>query len=96
MVRFGPGRFDPRVVVRGRRVRCKGCGVTATIQPEGVAARRKDAARVLLAALRARAAGLGFRSAADIVDRACSTVRNWFRAADQDRLPAAVLAAAGA
>jgi hypothetical protein len=79
--RFAPDRFAPPAEVRRRRVRCKGCGATHVVQAEGLVARHKDAARILLAAFAARAAGNGFRGAADLVDRAASTVRNWFRAA---------------
>ena len=83
-VRFAFERFAPPQMVRCRRVRCKECGATGTVLPGGVVARRKDAARVVLAALAARADGLGFRMAAELVDRAFSTVRNWFTAASRD------------
>jgi hypothetical protein len=80
-VRFAPERFAPAVTVRCRRVRCKGCGATGSIRPGGVVSGRKDAAWVLSAAFKAKAGGLGFRAAAELVDRAYSTVRNWFQAA---------------
>ncbi|MDR2380270.1 MAG: hypothetical protein LBE08_03690 [Bifidobacteriaceae bacterium] len=81
LVRAGFDRFGACELVRRRRVMCRGCGRTHVVRDSRMVPRHRDGARVVVAALRARAAGFGLRAAAEVVDRAFSTVRNWFRAA---------------
>lgn len=65
------------LVVRPRRARCDGCGLTQVLLPANVVVRRADEVDVIGAALAARAVGLGSRRIAGLVGRARSTVRGW-------------------
>lgn len=66
-------------VVRPRRVRCAGCAVTQVLLPVTMLARRAYSASVIVAALAARAAGLGHRGVAAEVGAPAGTVRVWLR-----------------
>jgi hypothetical protein len=65
--------------VRPRRARCRGCGATHVLLPLGVLVRRADAAGVVGAAIAAKAAGVGARPVAQLLDRPLETVRGWLR-----------------
>lgn len=65
--------------VRPRRARCRGCGATHVLLPLGVLVRRADAVGVVGAAIAAKAAGLGARPIAGLLDRPLGTVREWLR-----------------
>lgn len=67
------------VVLRPRRARCRSCWATHVLLPVGLLLRRADTVGVVGAALAAKAAGLGARSAAVLVDRPLGTVRGWLR-----------------
>jgi len=69
----GPWRLRPR------RVRCRGCEATHVLLPLGVLLRRADEAGVVGAAITAKAAGLGTRPVAGLLDRPVETVREWLR-----------------
>ena len=71
--------FGEAVMVRPRRARCRGCGVTHVLLPVIALLRRADLAEVIGAALAARAAGAGFRTVAAGLGRAGPTVRGWLR-----------------
>jgi hypothetical protein len=74
---FGPGRRGR--VVRPRRSRCTGCGVTHVLLPAGLLSRRPDEARVIGAALAAAARGQGHRRIARVLGVPADTVRGWLR-----------------
>lgn len=79
------GFARPRAVrgaglLRPRRVRCVGCRVTHVLLSVACLWRRADAAEVIGAALRAKAAGVGHRPIAARLDRPAATVRGWLRA----------------
>lgn len=74
---FGPGRRGR--VVRPRRSRCSGCGVTHVLLPAGLLARRPDEAGVIGAALAAAALGRGRRRIARELGIPEDTVRGWLR-----------------
>jgi hypothetical protein len=57
--------------------------------------RHRDAAHVIAAVFDMRVGGFGFRAAAEIVDRAFSTVRNWFRAVAYESMWTGSLAVPG-
>jgi transposase-like protein len=65
--------------VRPRRARCRGCGATHVLLPLGALLRRADAVGVVGAAITAKAAGLGARPIARLLDRPLGTVREWLR-----------------
>lgn len=67
------------VRLRPDRSRCAGCGVTHVLLPVVVLLRRADLAVVIAAALVAKAAGVGFRPIAVVLDRPVETVRGWLR-----------------
>ena len=67
-------------VLRPRRVRCVGCRVTHVLLSVACLWRRADAAEVIGAALRWKAAGAGHRPIAVGLDRPATTVRGWLRA----------------
>jgi transposase len=83
VVRAALDRFGPPWEARRRRVRCKRCGATHVVTTPAFVARRRDAAHVIAAVFDMRAGGFGFRAAAEVADRAFSTVRGWYRAAAQ-------------
>ncbi len=74
---FGPGRRGR--VIRPRRSRCSGCGVTHVLLPAFVLARRPDEAGVIGAALVAAARGAGRRRIARDLEVPEDTVRGWLR-----------------
>ena len=74
---FGPGRRGR--VVRPRRSRCRGCGVTHVLLAAGLLARRPDEAEVIGAALAAAARGQGHRRIARLLGVPADTVRGWLR-----------------
>lgn len=74
---FGPGRRGR--VVRPRRSRCRGCGVTHVLLAAGLLARRPDEADVIGAALAAAARGQGHRRIARLLGVPADTVRGWLR-----------------
>jgi Domain of unknown function (DUF6431) len=76
---FGPGRAVR--VVRPRRSRCAGCGVTHMLLPARMLLRRADEAPVIGAALAAAARGLGYRRIACELGVPEDTVRGWLRRA---------------
>lgn len=65
--------------LRPRRARCRGCEATHVLLPLGVLLRRADEAGVVGAAITARAAGLGARPVAGLLNRPLGTVREWLR-----------------
>jgi hypothetical protein len=82
----GWGHGRPRVIrdaggigwlLRPRRSRCAGCGVTHVLLPVSCLLRRADAAGVIWAGLAASAAGAGYRKAAAVLGCPASTVRGW-------------------
>jgi hypothetical protein len=75
VIRVGSGR----VSVRPRRAVCRGCRATHVLLPVGVLLRRADGVDVVGAAIVAKAAGLGARPVAVLVDRPLGTVRGWLR-----------------
>jgi hypothetical protein len=83
---LAPWGYARRRLVRGvgplrpRRVRCFGCRVTHVLLSVACLWRRADAAEVIGAALREKAAGSGHRPIAARLDRPASTVRGWLRA----------------
>ena len=74
-IRVESGRW----LVRPRRAVCRGCGGTHVLLPVGVLLRRADVVGVVGAAIVAKAAGLGARPVAALVDRPLGTVREWLR-----------------
>ena len=74
-------RDGRRRLVRPRRVRCRGCGVTHVLLPAHVAPRRADSSSVILSALLAKAGGRGHRSIAAQLGLPEGTVRGWLRRA---------------
>jgi len=87
LARWGFAR--PRTVrgvglLRPRRVRCLSCRVTHVLLSITCLCRRADAAEVIGAALRQKAAGSGHRPIADGLGRPVSTVRGWLRAFDRN------------
>jgi hypothetical protein len=75
VIRAESGRW----LVRPRRAVCRGCGGTHVLLPIGVLLRRADVVGVVGAAVVAKAAGLGARPIAGLVDRPLGTVREWLR-----------------
>lgn len=71
------GRGRRRRLVRPRRGRCRGCGVTHVLLPMVMLLRRGDWAELIGRALELRAAGLGQRRIAAAVGVPRSTVRGW-------------------
>lgn len=67
------------VVVRPRRTRCLGCGVSHVLLPVFALVRRADLAEVIGAALAAKASGRGVRPIAGELGRPVETVRGWLR-----------------
>lgn len=63
------------VVVRPRRARCAGCGMSHVLLPVFALVRRADLAEVIGAALAAKAAGAGARVIAERLGRPVETVR---------------------
>jgi transposase-like protein len=74
---FGVGRRGR--LVRPRRSRCSGCGVTHVLLPAGLLSRRPDEAQVIGAALAAAACGQGHRRIARVLGVPADTVRGWLR-----------------
>lgn len=73
------GRHGP-VGLRPRRARCRSCGSTHVLLPDGLLVRRVDTAEVIGAALAyAATSGVGHRRVAEYVDRPLSTVGDWLR-----------------
>jgi hypothetical protein len=70
------------VVLRPRRARCAGCGVSHVLLPVVALARRADLADVIGDALVAKASGVGARSIAARLGRPVQTVRGWLRRFD--------------
>ncbi|WP_219420251.1 DUF6431 domain-containing protein [Pseudonocardia nigra] len=68
------------LTLRPRRARCPACRTTHVLLPALIAPRRADTTAVIGAALRASAAGAGYRRIAATLDRPVSTVRRWIRA----------------
>jgi hypothetical protein len=68
-----------RWLVRPRRTCCTRCAATHVLLPVGVLVRRADAVGVVGHAVQAKAAGLGARPVAVLVDRPLGTVRGWLR-----------------
>ncbi len=62
-----------------RRSRCTGCRATHVLLPVLLLVRRADTAAVIVAALAARAAGVGHRRIAEQLGRPPGTVRGWLR-----------------
>jgi hypothetical protein len=69
--------------LRPRRGRCQSCEVSAVLLPAWCLPRRRDAAEVVLSAMRAKAGGDGHRRIAERLGRPPGTVRNWLRRAAQ-------------
>lgn len=67
------------VVVRPRRSRCVGCGMSHVLLPVFALVRRADLAEVIGSALAAKAAGAGVRAIAGRLGRPVETVRGWLR-----------------
>jgi hypothetical protein len=67
------------VVLRPRRARCSGCGMSHVLLPVFVLLRRVDLVEVIGAALSAKAAGAGARTIAAGLGRPVETVRGWLR-----------------
>ena len=67
------------VRVRPRRAWCGGCGRTQVLLPLTVLSRRVDVTEVIGAGLVAKAAGLGHRRIAVMLNRPEATVRGWLR-----------------
>ena len=65
--------------MRPRRARCRDCGVTHVLLPDGCLLRRRDSVEVIGSALVRHAAGAGHRSIADWLGVPASTVRGWLR-----------------
>lgn len=68
-----------KVEVRPRRSRCTGCGATHVLLPVLMLLRRADVASVIMAALAAKARGVGYRPIAAALGRPPETVRGWLR-----------------
>jgi hypothetical protein len=67
------------VVVRPRRARCEGCGVSHVLLPVFALLRRADVVDVIGSALVLKASGAGARAIAAGLGRAVDTVRGWLR-----------------
>lgn len=67
------------LLLRPRRSRCTGCGVTHVLLPVVALLRRADTASVIGSALVAKASGAGFRRIAAVLRRPEETVRGWLR-----------------
>jgi hypothetical protein len=63
------------VRVRPRRAWCRGCRVTHVLLPVGLLLRRADSVEVVGAAITAKAAGLGARPIAALMERPMGPVR---------------------
>ena len=70
------GLVDP---VRPRRSGCRGCAVTHVLLPVSLLLRRAYAAELIWTALKAKAAGVGYRRIAAAVGIPACTVRRWLR-----------------
>ncbi|BAK34897.1 hypothetical protein MLP_18830 [Microlunatus phosphovorus NM-1] len=66
-------------LLRPRRARCPGCGVTHVLLPVTVLLRRAYAVEVIGAAVVARADGAGHRRIGEAVGVPAATVRGWLR-----------------
>jgi hypothetical protein len=66
-------------VVRPRRTRCLGCGISHVLLPVFALVRRADLAEVIGAALAAKASGRGVRPIAVELGLPVETVRGWLR-----------------
>lgn len=75
VIRSGSGG----VPVRPRRAACRRCRVTHVLLPVGLLLRRADTVEVVGVAVAAKAAGLGARPIAELLDRPLGTVRGWLR-----------------
>jgi hypothetical protein len=84
-------RSGMRLVLRPRRARCRGCGVTHVLLPARLLTRRADDVEVIGTALELAATGHGVRRIARVLGRSAWTVRGWVRRA---RCRAGVLRAA--
>ena len=71
--------FRAETVLRPRRGRCRGCGVTHVLLAEGCLWRRRDAVEVIGSALVQHVSGVGYRPIAAGVGVPASTVRGWLR-----------------
>lgn len=71
--------FGEETVVRPRRGRCRGCGVTHVLLGDGSLLRRRDSVEVIGSALVQHAAGVGHRPIAARLGVPASTVRGWLR-----------------
>lgn len=71
--------FGVEAVVRPRRARCRACGVTHVLLPDGCLLRRRDRVEVIGSALVQHAAGVGHRPIAARLGVPASTVRGWLR-----------------
>ena len=71
--------FDGETMLRPRRGRCRGCGVTHVLLPDGCLLRRRDSVDVIGSALVQHAAGAGHRLVAARLGLPASTVRGWLR-----------------
>ena len=69
--------------LRPRRGHCPNCALSAVLLPAWCLPRRRDAAEVVLKALRAKAGGDGHRRIAERLGRPPGTVRGWLRRAAQ-------------
>ncbi|MGE7390879.1 hypothetical protein ACQKM2_35930 [Streptomyces sp. NPDC004126] len=74
------GDLGARLLLRPRRTRCSGCGVTHMLLAEVSWPRRADAAAVIGAGLEIAALGMGHRRVAAMLGLAEGTVRGWLRA----------------
>lgn len=71
--------FDGELVLRPRRARCRECGATHVLLPDGCLLRRRDRVEVIGSALVQHAAGSGHRPIAARLGVPAATVRGWLR-----------------
>ena len=71
--------FGSEAVLRPRRGRCRGCGVTHVLLPDGCLLRRRDSVEVIGSALVQHVAGVGHQRIAARLGVPASTVRGWLR-----------------
>ncbi|MEO3888471.1 DUF6431 domain-containing protein [Nonomuraea sp. B5E05] len=74
-------RSGVRLVLRPRRARCRGCGVTHVLLPARLLVRRADDGETIGAALELAVTGHGVRRIARVLGRSVWTVRGWVRRA---------------
>ncbi|MGP3917311.1 transposase [Nonomuraea sp. 10N515B] len=74
-------RSGVRLVLRPRRARCRGCGVTHVLLPARLLVRRADDGETIGAALELAGLGHGVRRIARVLGRSAWTVRGWVRRA---------------